>query len=135
MRTLVLKNKKLFNTFYLGHPEQETGRRDDLVNSILNTTEDGLNISRPELRERFVGFAADGAYIRNLAIYKAFATKLEMTYSYANSVCLWDLAHKLELAASMEGFFYILYLFNINLYNKILLSVAVILNYLMQVCY
>ena len=47
----------------------------------------------------FAGFAADGAYIRNLVIFKAFAELLELPHNFTKDDCLWDLAHRLELAA------------------------------------
>ena len=86
-------------SFYIGHPPAPIGTRLFLVDQILQTVTNVLQIDRSDIRDLFAGFAADGAYIRNLVIFKAFAELLELPHNLTKDACLWDLAHRLELAA------------------------------------
>ena len=89
----------LVKSFYIGHPPAPIGTRLFLVDQILQTVTNVLQIDRSDIRDLFAGFAADGAYIRNLVIFKAFAELLELPHNFTKDACLWDLAHRLELAA------------------------------------
>ena len=58
-----------------------------------------LDLKKEDLRQQFVCHAADGAIAKNLHIHTAHAEYLQLEEHFAKDMVLWDLAHKLELAA------------------------------------
>ena len=98
VRFPIFAGGELFKTFLLGQPVQTSSTRDAMCETLIQTTRRELDLTLPELREQMVCECADGAIVKNIAIWKALMTKLSLGEEYAKSLTIWDLGHLLELA-------------------------------------
>ena len=99
VRVPVLKKNVFFKTFLVSQPVQEKGDKISMSNVLLNSVCDHLKLQKDEMRQQLVCHAADGAIAHNLHIHTAHAEYLHLDQEYVKELVLWDLAHKIELAA------------------------------------
>lgn len=97
IKTLCLKNKVMFERFFVGNPLVTDNSGVGVTTLLIKTVCNTLNWTIEELRERYSGACYDGQYI-HLAVRSHQADILNLPSSLMKDSVTHDAAHRLELA-------------------------------------
>ena len=100
VRLPILSAENFFNSFYLGHHQTASGSAQSYANVLLTCAKKELGVDKAKLWSTLVGLVGDGAVVYNIPIAASIASKLNLDVEYCKQMCLWDGAHRRELAVS-----------------------------------